>query len=78
MPAFFVDPFVFLLVVFILRTQKANADILQVRKLCRYILRVDLIGYFLFNNFYYIHRLKFLSRLVPRLAQCKPYLKIGL
>ena len=78
MPAFLVDPFVFLLVVFILRTQKDDANILQVRKLCRYILRVDLIGYFLFNDFYYVHGLKFLSKLVPGLARCKPYLKTGL
>lgn len=58
MSAFIIHPFIFFLVVFVLRAQKDNADVLHVRELCGNILCVDFVGHFLFYNFYDYHGLE--------------------
>lgn len=75
MPAFIIDPFVFFLVVFVLCTQKADADIFHMGKLRTNVLRVDFIGNGFLGNFYDFQGLKFLSKLGTGLKRCKPYLK---
>ena len=78
MSAFLINPFVFFLIVFVLCTQKSDAYIGAVRKLCSDVLRIYFIGNFLFDNFYDYHGLKISSKLVAGLKYCKCHFKIGL